>query len=760
VDQPLDSKAEITEEAQDVDQRENVDFWLRWIKAAKKSAKTHWANSREAWQEYDKADNSAQAKLTSDADEAPSKVYPIYWSSCKSMEPAYYARTPKAITKRRFDVDDPISNTACVIGERLGEWLLENSAFDEAMYAAVQDFLHADKATIQLIYEHDTEQIEEQQPVMDNGLGGFIFEDGAPFDGQPIENVDPTTGMSSGYLGVKIVEKHTNQKIRVAPLCYNEVLHTPEAKTEAEIVDRAFYFCISKEDAEKKFEFQEGTSIPWKTNKAYSSDDEDEDRDVSDLPGKYLEGWEIWSKVTNKVYWVCESYREDFLREPVEDPYHLRGFFPAAPFVIGSKPSKSLYPTPVWVHLRPTAAQLNLMYSRVFSLIGAVRRRALVDGTNPEVLIALTQLDSNEFITVQNLQNIVEKGGLGNLIMYLPVQELVQAITELNTMTDLFKTNFYEWMGLPDIMRAASDPVESLGAQELKQGNASDRFRKNRKAIQDLARNALEMMVDLALGVFDDQKIFMIAGGEFLQEEQKAAFPQALALLRDDESRNIRIDIETDSTNFIDEQWAQQQRNTVANTVVTGLQKVSELSQTAPMFVPVALRTLLVTLSGITGGKDFEEGIKKAVGDLVKQAEQPPPQGPPPPDYQAMGLDLQKQGLELQAQKLQNDRLKLEMDQQRASSTDALESFKTQLAQQAQEFNQQLQSAYLRLDEFKAELLAQDNNREESRLAFEAQADMINAQKPDPVPAMPQPAVHININQPKPEPMPVLPIGL
>ncbi len=709
-----------TEERED--KRESAEFWLKWIKSAKKAAKSHWDAAKEAWSEYEKNANSDPKIAGGGTKEEDRKVYPIYWSSCQTLEPAYYARPPRAIGKRRFDIDDPVANTASMLCERLGTFLIDNSCFDEAVHPAVQDFIHASKTSCQIVYDIETEEVEIPEAVIIGEDGAYMFADGSPVEGEIVQ--DEMGGFSSTRITVK-----ETKRIRLSPLSFNEVLHTPEAKTQAEIREIAYHFSLSREEAEEKFGLDETQPIPWKFSKTFG-DEEDADDD-KDPACQYLEGWEIWCKDTRRVYHVCEGYPE-FLKEPSGDEFKLRRFFPSTPFIFSSKPSKSLYPMPTWMHLRPTARQLNLMYSRVFTLIRSVRRRAIIDGSHPELLQAISELEENEFITVKNLQSIVEKGGLTNLIHYIPVAELITAISELNSLTEIFKANFYEWYGLPDIMRAASDPIESLGAQELKQGNANDRFKKNKSAVQQMVRDALEMMIDLALKVYSPAELDNILGRQYLQPEHQQYYDQAIALLKDDETRLVRIDIETDSTNFVDEQWIQQQRNTVSNTLVTGLQTIGQLSQNTPTFVPTALRALLSTLDGIQGGKDYEEGIKSAVNSLIKAAENPPPAPPPPPDYEMEKINLEREKLGLHAQELQLKAAQLELEREKVQADAMVKRVEAELKAVKLDHEKELESVWQQLESLKIALSERDRSAENQRLAVETQAKIAQS-APQPV---------------------------
>lgn len=653
--------------------QDGVGWWIKWIKAAKKAADRHWQDSRRAYDEYELGEREENTKL----DDTVERVYPIYWASSKVLEPAYYARTPNPYVKRRFDISDPDSIGKSVISKRLAEWLQEDTEFDDTMVASVLDFINADKCTTQAIYEAEIEGEEGQQIV-------------------------------------------SGQRILFKAVPFDEIIHSPKAKSFSEISEMAYYFCLSEVEAEKRFGdvVDRLPAEAWQTSSGGDPEDHDESQ-KNDLPGKYIEGWECWSKVTKKMYLVCPKYSQDFLAPPKEDPYKLKGFFPSPPFRIGSRKRKSLYPTPIYVRLFPTIKQLHQQYRKVFDLVDGIRRRALVDGSVAEV-VELLNAGDQEFVAVQNLQEMVEKGILANLIYYLPVQELVQAIVELNSLEDRFKNTFYEWFGVPDILRGATDPIETAAAQEMKQGAAHDRFEYQKKQIRGLAKDSLEMLLDLALGVFTDDKIASIVGYKYMPPEAQQKFPLWLAELRNDQERMISIDFETDATSFTDRNAEQIKRNTIGQIVTNGLTQVSGMIKGGDVgLAQVAMETVLLVLDGVDGGREFEERIRGALEKIAQAAANPPQPPPPPPDYEGMKIQLQQEEVQMKREQIQFQMQKEQNDLMREQ-----QAFQLQLQQiqsKSAEVSAQIQLSYEKL-RLESEKLAADAASQEVQTAITAAA--------------------------------------
>ncbi|RLC81744.1 MAG: hypothetical protein DRI61_03445 [Chloroflexi bacterium] len=706
-------------------------YWKRWITMARKGQKTHRESTKKAWEEYENAGISGDAANSGIQN---ARSYPIYWSSCKTLEPAYYSRTPKLNIRREFGIDDEESLTAVLITERLGDFLIKDCDFDNVMSSAVMDFIHGDKATAQVLYEADERR--DTFPLFLDEQAKFVTADGQPYDGETEETEE-------GFFGVNIVP--INQVVKLKPALYDECIHTPHAKNEEEITEKGYYFLLTRKQAEEAFDDDVVEKINWAKG---TEGDPGEKRDYGDdeegknsvqIIGEFVEGWECWCESSKKVYWYSNQY-DGFLKI-ADDPYKLKGFFPSPSFIISSKPSKTLFPTPSYVQLEPIIKELHKAQNKVINLISAIRRRAIVDG-DEELLLLLNAPEGKEYIIHKNIQTIIDKGGLDNMIMFIPLRELVESISELSGLQEKFKNEFFEWFGVPDILRGATDPIETATAQKLKSSAAHDRFKYNKKLVQQLARDSIEMMIDLALGTFTTETLAEICGFQFMNEDQQASFESQLELLRSDRARFIRIDIETDSLSFIDEQLKADKTSIAVQTLTQGLDKVAQMVETSPEFAQVGLQALLMSLESLSPGDKFEEGIRRAIDGLIEKSKEPPP---PPPDYEQMKIEVkqhQNQIKEFEAQsKAQKDQAdfqikqaKFQLDTQKQVHKQEMdqinvqvEQFKVGMEAQLQQFMMQieqqrvgLEAQSVKIEEFKAGMQAAESKMEEIRLAREA----------------------------------------
>lgn len=749
--------------------RAKIGFWLKWLKSAKKAAKPHWKHTEAAYKEYELAQSS---------DDGANNLrgYPLYWAACQTLEPAYYSLTPKIISKRKYGIENDLALTMALIAERLGQFLVDNGNFDEAMCAARADFIHAAKATTQVVYTAEMEPSRQPLQVLEqNGEASYYETDPESlYNGEVLKD-------DAGFYYEKKVAREESQRIFLAPACYDEILHTPTAKTNAEITEIAYKFRLDKETAEKKFNPEGDKTLPYSSKNTDEGSGSDDDLDCLI---EELEGWECYCLESKTVYWVCEKYTDGFLHKE-SDPYGLRKFYPSPGFILSNKKRKSLYTTPTYVYLEATSNQLHSLYERIFSLIDSVRRRALVFNASPELIQALNSLSGQEFIQAGEITDILEKGGIQNLVQYVPVKELVDCLAETVQLEGHFKNNFYEWFGVPDILRGISDPSETAAAQGIKSDAAHDRFKYNKKQMVDLARDSAEMLLDLGLRVLSDQKIAQICGYEYLPSgtpavvdqqtgqliappklNHKERFFDALAKLKNDEERLVTIDFETNSTSFRDEAKEQQKQSMLADVVLRGLSTIGGMDNLE--FASVALQALLALVAAHGGSKEYEDPIKKAVSELVEKRKQPQP---PPPDIemlkvrvaqmeaqsdaqlkaQELALEGQRNQMEAQiaARELSQQDYKLQLDALKTQSETKVKEMSAMFTAQIDRALLGLEQQRVQIESFKAQIQAQESLLEEVRLRQEADAKVFeqagaNAPNP-PSPSPVTPPISINL---------------
>ena len=731
------------------DNKTTPDFWRKWIRIAKKRSEKHRAWARRAYDEYECERESSNSYIVEPLRKDYDESYPIYWAVVKQLESALYSQTPNLVGKREFGIEDQTALTASLIVERLGKYQVKQCDFKGVMKAIISDYIHADKATDQLDYQTDKEF--EKLPATPTPEGGFVDASGVPIE----EEIFQAQDGSFFYHGPNEVVVDGTQKIIVKPCEYNQILHCPDARSEDEIKIKAYKFCMTESEARKRFDIDD-KFITWKHVK-----DEDDEKESGhknyESTQKYLEGWECWCIENKKVYWYTEQYTD--LLDIKDDPYQLEGFFPSPRFLISSKPSEDMFPRPAFIKLFSLINLMHTIECRLPPLIDAIRRRAIVDGSE-DLVMALNQLDETDFVTAKGIQTILEKGGLQNMMFFLPVQEFVSALGELMQVQDRFEQKFYELFGMPDILRGISNPNDAVETVQRQSAAGNNRFRIMKSDIEEIARDSIEMQVDLALQVYSDQRIALITGYEYMSEVDKQNFIPALQMLRNDEMRLVRLEIETDSMCFADEQVEAQKMQYVSEIVTRGMNEITQIMQINPQLAVIPLQIMLMTLEHIHPGRALMDDIRSQIEQMIEQAKQqaenPPP---PPPDYEHMKIQIKDKELQLKNNELilkgqiaaadnQHESVKAMLQQQKQEQDYYVEQMKLQLdgveknqqqqqlnlEQMTQQFFMQIEAMRVQIEQLKAQGQQEERMQEESRLQQqvdqEGQIGLIEALKP------------------------------
>jgi hypothetical protein len=108
------------------------------------------------------------------------------------------------------------------------------------------------------------------------------------------------------------------------------------------------------------------------------------------------------------------------------------------------------------------------------------------------------------------------------------------------------------------------------------------------------------------------------------------------SLLRDDEMRSFRIDIETDSTIEPNDQQEKQRRVEFIGAVGQYLEKTLTVAQLSPEMMPVIIEGLKFLVRGFRVGREMEDIIDQALDALQAKAEQAQQQPQPGHDPAAM----------------------------------------------------------------------------------------------------------------------------
>lgn len=679
-------------------------FWRSQLEAYDNAAKSWALDVDAAWDEFLNSEQRGKASKDSSAH------LPLFWSCVRTIQPAFYSRTPVIVTEKAFkEMRDPAAALAAICYERLGKYGVKTSGFDRAMGLTVTHFIMSEKASVRVIFD------------------ALITETQVP---------------SEGYDGQMMLEAEPNIEYLTCdtePWHYKDARHTPNARHWGEVDWLSFDTLLTRQEVAKAFGDEAAeklTYAPVGTGK-----DKERKKEIKGLPSHYATVTEIWDKKKRRVYYMSKDSNEwlSHANNPEgEDPYKLKEFFSCPPFMLGTHGPDDMFTAPAYVQLRDLIKQVHGAFDRVRRLIIAMKAAGIFDASKAPILAELNGVTlDGQFVGVPDLDELIGPGGsLERIILFFPTDKLAKAVQELKLVVADFKQELFDLWGIPDIYRGITDPNETLGAQQLKGKHMSVRFSVLQREVQRLARDTLEIICDLYLAKAPDFKLAEIMGFQHMTPQEQQMFPQALAILKSDKERCLRLEIETDSTITQNMNADIEQKNYLAKTLFEGLGALKDVN---PAFMPVAAKAVELSVKALQQGKMLEDDLEQSITAMMEAAKNP---SPPPPDPAMMKAQADIQAAQQKAQldaqlaqqKMQNE---MQMQVQKSQAQITVEERQT-MADIAREdrkvqakiaSDQAMTQAKMELAMFQAQMAASaDSQKEQMKQQADIQKALLDQQ--------------------------------
>ena len=604
-------------------------------------------------------------------DRNPNARFNILWSNVQTIQPAIFARLPRPDVSRRFRDNDPIGRVASMMLERALEFEIEHYGdYKSAMNNAVLDRLLGGRGVAWVRYEPHIVGEEDGEP--DDGLE--VTE-----DSDEAETLDATETESQ--------ERIEYECCPVDYVHWRDFGHTI-ARTWEEVtaVWRRVY--MSRPALVERFGEEMGHKIPLDTKpddlkQSYKSDD-----------GVYEAViYEVWDKETGKVLWISKSLGK--IVDERDDPLQLENFWPCPKPLYATLTTDSLEPIPDFTIYQDQARELDTLCDRIDGLINALKVRGVYDASASELQRLFSEGENNTMIPVSNWMAFAEKQGMKGAIDLVDLAPFSTALMACYQAMEQVKNQIYELMGIADIQRGQSDPNDTLGAQIIKSNNAAGRLKTQQHAVVDFATSLLSIKAQIICNHFTDDTLVKISGAMQLSDEDKQLIPQAIELLRNEASKNFRIEVTSDSMIYQDEQQEKQDRMQFLQAVGGFFQQAVPLVQSQPELAPMAIEMLKFGVTAFKAGKQLEGIIDETADKLRQQAKQAEGQPKPPtPEMQKMQMTMQIEQAKMQA----------------TQASDAAKSqAEAQKLQMEAQFEQQKLQAQMQLEKAKQEYQAQEN---------------------------------------------------
>lgn len=647
---------------------------LRWLTEIKLYESEH----EHFWKRCDKIINRYRNSYGFESDVTVNtgtsgRRFSLLWSNIQTLQPVVFAKPPKADVQRRFKDKDPVGRLASEILERCLDYFIDNEDYVQAIKNGRDDFLIVGLGVHwQRYVPHFKDESYRVGLIAQDGPQ--ITNDGDSYDTAQEIEYKAEDGEEIGELPIETDEQGPYITRTESIIDHEEAVsdyvnwrdfgHSPGARTWSEVycVWRKAY--MTRKELIDRFGEEKGKAVPLD----YSPKKENQTPEDNEQFYKKATVYEIWDKSSKKVYWIAKDYNPEPLDER-DDPLGLTGFFPCQQPLMANLSTNSLIPVADYVQYQDQAEEMDRLTEKIYTIMDAIRVRGLYAGNIPEMQKLLQDGSELDFTPVSQSLLSMTNGDLSKAVWIWPIKDLVDAMQQLLLARERVKQDAYEVTGISDIIRGATDPNETLGAQQLKAQTGAIRIRDRQQDMARFIRDGLRLKSDIILNHFQPETIMRIAdvrgipefgyikGPDGIWADPKEVMakmqgemppnpgmtapqmmlPQgptlgetAIQLLQEKTERKFRIDIETDSTIEPDQAQEQAARIELVQAVSSYVQGWAPILQAAPQVAPLFGGLLSFAVRGFRAGSQLETVIDEFVDSLEELAKNPPQPQPDP----------------------------------------------------------------------------------------------------------------------------------
>ncbi|MDQ0558693.1 hypothetical protein QO004_000468 [Rhizobium mesoamericanum] len=581
--------------------------------------------------------------------------FPMLWANTSVLQPAIYARAPQPAVERRFKDSDPVARAASEIIERVLSFTTDKGNIDALMRQSRDDFLLYARGAAWLRYEADIEPV-------DPGV--------MPTQSAALEDAEAAA--------MPPMERIANERVCVDYVHWSDFLHSPARRWE-DVTWVARRVPMTKDEIEKRFgpeAVQQISATVMESRKGSTQTERAQNEGKTGV-------WEIWCKSEDYTLWIADGSPVAF--EVSEPPLDMEDFWPCPRPAYGTTSTGSLIPVPDYVYYQNQCEEIDTLTKRINKLTDQLRLKIFYpagDGSvSPAIEKAMRPENDTVMVPIPEWAAFVDKGG-SNAIVTLPIDEVQKVITACIAARQQLVEDVYQITGISDIVRGDTQASETATAQRIKSQWGSIRIRDRQAELARFARDIVRMAGEIVCDLFQPETLMLISGIQLPTAQQKqmvqaqmqqvlAASQQAaqraqamgqpappapqpppavqqmmsqpdidavVALMRNDNIRGFKIDIETDSTIEPDEDADKARRMEFAKVIGGFIQQAGPVAAQQPMLVPVMVEVLLFVARGFRAGRQLESTLEQAGAQLSQQAMAPKP--PPQPTPEQM-IDLQ-----------------------------------------------------------------------------------------------------------------------
>ena len=611
----------------------------------------------------------------------------IFWSNVQTLKPAVYAKPPKPIVQRRYLDADPVGRAASTILQRAIATSIEMSDWHETTSQAVDDYLVPGRGTCWVRYEPHFRDIDAAQVQAGEAQEGG---EAAPMESAMPEIAPEADGQgdaaearedgpaNDGYQITNTVENP--REITYEEVCWDyvhwqDLLHNA-ARIWQEVRWVGRRVLVDRDEGVERFgDMFRDVPMTW------APDGVDKESTQFQFFQRAVV-YEIWDKPSRKVYWICPDCG-DYPLDVRDDPLMLADFFPCPRPLSATTATNSVLPRADFVMYQDQAELLDELEGRIARLSQAIKAVGVYDAAADGVQRVFNEGVDNQLIPVNNWASFAQGGGFKGAVDFLPLDTMAQALAQLALVKEATKRDLYEITGISDIVRGQGMASATATAERIKGQFAQLRLRDRVQDVARFCRDMVRMTGELICKHFEPQTLMLLSDYQNSTGASPELAQAAIALLKNDQVRGFRIDIEVDSTVIADQQEEQESRVAFLSMAGNFLREAVPLAMQVPALGELAGQMLLFGIRGFPVGREMESVFETALQQLAQAQQNPEPKQPTPEEIDAQTkAQVEQQRIAMDAQKMQADNEFRAAELQLKASQQQLEDRKVSLEEQ------------------------------------------------------------------------------
>lgn len=472
-------------------------------------------------------------------EEKRQSAYNVLWANTEVLRPALYNSKPEPDVRRRFRDADPLGKAVGDVLDRSLCVMLDGDATDGAFRNDVLDSLLPGRGISRIRYVARLSEAAAPKPEGDKGANPRRAAE------EKADEADKHAGDDTGIggslppeAGEGSYEQVEFEQAIIEHVDWRDFRHG-FGRVWAEVPWVGFRHQLIRADAVKKFGEEALGQIEFMLPQV-----EDEKKYRAEGGAgttKVAEFWEIWDKEGEQVFFINENSKT--LLYPLDNPdgdvpLDLEGFFPCPEPLMLIENTGSLDPIAMFSLYETQANQLDKITARIDKIVAALRLRGVYDAKITE-LRDLVAADDNELTPTQNAALWAQAGGLDKAIAWMPVEQAATVLTALYDARDRQKRIIDELLGISDIVRGATDPDETLGAQNLKQSNYSVRLRRMQDAVKRYVRDLMRLGSQVMSRRFEADTFRAMTDLKFPTDAERQLLAQRLQMLQQPQAAQV-----------------------------------------------------------------------------------------------------------------------------------------------------------------------------------------------------------------------------